>query len=48
MTVINEAEATINVERDDLEINYAQENGFFKGLLYEQSVGIQLWVFLIW
>ena len=33
---------------EDFRIDYTQENGFFKGLLYVLPVGLVFWAVLIW
>jgi hypothetical protein len=39
---------TIDIQWEDVIIDYSQENGFFKGLLFALPVGLLLLVVLIW
>ena len=40
--------STDDIQREEVSIDYRQENGFFKGLLYALPVGLVFWAFLIW
>ena len=40
--------STNDIEWDDVSIDYTQENGFFKGLLYALPAGSVFWVVLCW
>ena len=45
---INEKVPTSDIQEEEVSIDFTQEHGFFKGLLYALPAGILLWVFLIW
>ena len=42
-TVVNEAESIIDVDWDNLEINYSLENGFFKGAAIAIPISLSIW-----
>jgi hypothetical protein len=37
-----------DTQRDDVNTNYTQENGFFKGCLYALPACILFWAFIAW
>jgi hypothetical protein len=39
---------TGDIKSEEVSIDYTQENGFFKGLLYALPAGLLFWALLIW
>lgn len=43
LTMMNDAGSFIDVDWDALEINYSQENGFFKGAAISVPISLCIW-----